>query len=379
MTTAKKIITGFCFLGLLLGLSACKKPVQQAQFYIFGTLVDITLADIEKERADKIFAEVQQQLQQMHNDWHPWEPGMLVDINRAFAQGICAPLDEKTRQLIIASQQMEKETDGKFNAGIGGFIDLWGFHTSEFPIHASPPAATAISRLVALRPSSLSIYFEGDKVCSNNPATQLDFGGIAKGFAVDRVVEKLKTMGVDASIVNAGGDLRAYTRVDHQLWRIAVRHPKRGLIGLIQVTADEAVFTSGNYQRYVENQGQRYAHIIDPHSGWPVADVASVTVLTNNGTQADAAATALMVAGLDDWPELARHLHLDAVLVVDEQGKLYMTPAMQARINLYEPEDESKTGSDNKVAEEIKLKPGEQFKANARDKKKSQWEVEIIE
>jgi len=356
-------------LAFVLALTACQKPIEQAQFYIFGTLVDITLSDIEKDRAQEVFAEVQHDLQQMHNDWHPWEPGMLVDINRAFTQGRCAAFDPQLKYLIEASQDMEQLTGGSFNAGIGGLIDLWGFHTSEYPILAPPPASDEISVLTAQRPSTQSIYFEADTVCSSNPATQLDFGGIAKGYAVDLIVGKLQRMGVDAAIVNAGGDLRAYSNPDHQYWRIAVRHPQQGLIGLIEVDQDEAVFTSGNYQRYVEYEGQRYAHILDPKSGWPVADVVSVTVLGNNGLRADAAATALMVAGMDGWFQLSKTLQLDAVLVVDEYGKLYMTPAMQARLILYEPEDD---GEDGEAADAVP-------EQNSDKAEESFWDIEIVE
>lgn len=350
------------FLALIWTLSACQKPVEHAQFYIFGTLVDITLADVDKVEAQLILAEVQQDLQQMHNNWHPWEPGMLVDINWAFTQGRCAPLDQKLKQLIVASQTLEQQTNGSFNAGIGGLIALWGFHTSDYPIHTPPPSAAVINEWLQYQPSTQSVYFQGDSVCSSNPATQLDFGGIAKGYAVDLIVDKLKAAGVGAAIVNTGGDLRAYSELERHYWRIAVRHPLQGLIGLIEISTDDAVFTSGNYQRYIEHQGQRYAHILDPRSGRPVSDIVSVTVLASSGLQADAAATALMVAGLKGWHELSKSLQLEAVLVVDEAGKLYMTSAMQARLVLYEPDEDS--AEDETDGTEKTLNSG--------------WQVEIV-
>ncbi|MCF6263094.1 MAG: FAD:protein FMN transferase [Xanthomonadales bacterium] len=351
---------------LICSLSACQKPVEHAQFYVFGTLVDITLADVDKAQAQQILAQVQQDLQQMHNDWHPWKAGMLVGINRAFSQGRCAPLDQKLKQLIIASQKLERQTGGNFNAGIGGLVALWGFHTSDYPIQTPPPSAVAIDEWLQYQPSTQSVYFQGDSVCSSNPATQLDFGGIAKGYAVDLIVDKLKAAGVAAAIVNTGGDLRAYSEVERQYWHIAVRHPQQGLIGLIEITADDAVFTSGNYQRYVEHQGQRYAHILDPRSGRPVSDIVAVTVLAASGLQADAAATALMVSGLQGWLELSKDLQLEAVLVVDEAGKLYMTSAMEARLALYEHDDEDpQNGAD--------AKPSTEKSTNGS------WEIEIVE
>ncbi len=326
---------------ILLSLSACKKSVEKAQFLIFGTLVDITLIDVDKARSTEIFAQVQQNLQSMHRDWHPWEPSMLMTINLAFTEGECAPYDQRLRTLIETSRSTEKLTGGYFNAGIGGLVGLWGFHTSDYPILTPPPTASEIEALVSQRPSMSDIYFTDEQVCSNNPATQLDFGGIAKGYAVDLVSEQLQQLGVTAAIVNTGGDLRAYSHKDGFIWRIAVRHPEQGLIGLIEVAQDEAVFTSGNYQRFVEFEGKRFAHILDPRTGWPVTELSSVTVLAKTGIEADSAATALMVAGLQGWRELANALQFEAVLLVTASGKLYMTPAMEQRLELYMEDDDS--------------------------------------
>jgi thiamine biosynthesis lipoprotein len=104
----------------------------------------------------------------------------------------------------------------------------------------------------------------------------------------------------------------------------------------VEVRDNEAIFTSGNYARFRQDATQRYAHILDPRTGWPTKDIASVTVISNEGLLADAAATALVVAGLDDWPAVAKALNLDQVAVVDESGTVFLTTAMQRRINLSE-------------------------------------------
>ncbi len=91
--------------------------------------------------------------------------------------------------------------------------------------------------------------------------------------------------------------------------------------------------TSGNYERYREYEGIRYAHIIDPRNGYPVAHVASATVISRNGGLADAAATALSVAGPESWQRIARQLSVTEVMLVDETGRVFLTPAMQARIH----------------------------------------------
>ena len=111
--------------------------------------------------------------------------------------------------------------------------------------------------------------------------------------------------------------------------------------GYIEVLGDEVIFTSGNYERFREDQTERYPHIIDPSTGWPAKDIASVTIITDDGLLADAAATALVVAGLDEWSEVARALGLNQVAIVDESGTIYLTPQMQQRIHF--SDDEHKT------------------------------------
>ena len=135
-------------------------------------------------------------------------------------------------------------------------------------------------------------------------------------------------MGIDNAIVNAGGDLRAMGTHGDRPWRVAVRKPGGGMVGSVQVRGDEAIFTSGNYERFRQDQTQRYPHILDPATGWPASDIASVTIITDEGILADAAATALVVAGLDEWADVARALKLQQVAIVDEDGAVFMTVEM---------------------------------------------------
>ena len=115
-----------------------------------------------------------------------------------------------------------------------------------------------------------------------------------------------------------------------------MRAPSGGIIGSLETGADEAVFTSGNYERFREENETRYPHILDPRTGWPVSDVASVTVVTSEGLLADAAATAITVAGLEDWAVVARELGLDQVMLVDGEGRVYLTRRMNERLELAE-------------------------------------------
>ena len=332
MFSLRQAIIVLCCMALVL-LAGCQRNEEQsAELFVFGTIVEIKLWGASQDEASNAFTELQQMFQGMHRDWHAWEPGRLMDINAAFASGQSATADEDIIAMIRQSQLVEKASGGRFNPAIGALIRLWGFHTSDYPIVGPPPSQAQISAVMDHHPSSDDIHINGLELLSDNPAVQLDFGGIAKGYAVDLTIARLRELGISNAIVNAGGDLRAMGSHGDRPWRVAVRKPGGGNIGTIEVRGDEAIFTSGNYERFRQDKTERYPHIIDPTTGWPAKDIASVTVITSEGLLADAAATALVVAGLEAWPQVARELDLDRIAVVDESGRVYLTAELEKRI-----------------------------------------------
>jgi thiamine biosynthesis lipoprotein len=314
-------------------LAACERDTEHsAELFVFGTIIEVKLWGATTGEASAAFSELQKMFQQMHRDWHAWEPGRLTQINQAFSQGQAATADADIVAMVRRSQQLEGATGGRFNPAIGALISLWGFHTSEYPIVGPPPSQEKINTLLELKPSSQDIHINGLELSSDNPAVQLDLGGIAKGYAVDITIRRLREMGITNAIVNAGGDLRAMGNHGKRPWRVAVKQPGGGLIGSLQVLGDEAIFTSGNYERFRQDEMERYPHILDPGTGWPAEDIASVTIITMEGVLADAAATALVVAGRDGWPDVARALGLPHIAVIDEFGTVYLTREMEQRI-----------------------------------------------
>jgi thiamine biosynthesis lipoprotein len=196
-------------------------------------------------------------------------------------------------------------------------------------------------------PSVDDLWFEEGKLYSKNPHVALDFGAFAKGYGVDRAIERLRSFGIENAIINAGGDLRVIGSKSGKPWRVGVRHPqgKDSILATIEAMGDESIYTSGNYERYNEYQGVRYTHILDPRTAMPVKGVTSVTVIDQDGGLADAAATAIVVAGVKDWHRIARQLGIKYVMLVDDAGVIYMNPAMQQRV-IFESEPEQLQISD---------------------------------
>ncbi len=222
----------FWLLFCLFLLAGCQRYGEQnAQLFVFGTVVEVKLYDVSPEKANQAFGELQAMFNDMHRDWHAWEPGLLVDINQAFSDGQTATANPDIVTMVRRSQDIEAATGGRFNPAIGALIRLWGFHTSDYPVIGPPPTQQQIDDLLSKHPSSLDIHINGLEMRSDNPVAQLDFGGIAKGHAVDLTIERLKELGIENAIVNAGGDLRAMGDHGNRPWRVAVRKPGGGSIG----------------------------------------------------------------------------------------------------------------------------------------------------
>ena len=167
---------------------------------------------------------------------------------------------------------------------------------------------------------------------SKNSHAKLGFGGFVKGFAVDDAIASLQKLGINNALVNIGGDLRAIGMPGKRPWVIGIRHPRQdGMIASIPLQHGESVFTSGDYERFFEFKGSRYPHILDPRTGWPADQAISVTVLHDNASIADAAATALFIAG-DNWPNVAKKMGILHVMLIKPNGDIELSPKMYQRI-----------------------------------------------
>jgi len=323
----------FTFLIILLLTGCGRQPIYQQQFYVFGTLVGVSIWGAPTEEANQAAKAIAHDFQTMHQNWHAWQPSPLTELNQAIATGQSWTLKEQSLlPLLTQAQLFYQQSEGLFNPAIGQLIELWGFHQDEFP-PAPPPALEKIADLVALAPNMSDIVIEGEQISAKNPAVQLDFGAFAKGYAVDLAIEKFRQLGIENAIINVGGNLKAIGQKGENPWWIGVRHPSgEGVLAAIAINGEESVITSGTYERFREYDGKRYSHLIDPRTGEPVTTLTSVTVIDQSGARADAAATALIVAGLADWHRIALQMKLKYVMLVDDAGTVYVNPAMAERV-----------------------------------------------
>ncbi len=327
-----------CLLLLLAACGAGQPPARQARLYVFGTLVDIRAADADPAAFADAVADIARDFQRMHREWHAWAgDGELVRLNRALAAGRPFVASDFLLPLLRRGQRYQRLSEGLFNPAIGRLLALWGFQQDEPPA-GPPPAADAIRALLAARPGMDDLVIDGHTVRSRNRAVQLDLGGYAKGYALHFALRRLQRAGIGAALVNAGGDLCLSGHPPGRPWRIGIRRPQGpGALAALRLDGPDCVLTSGTYERYRSYRGRRYAHILDPRSGRPVHHLVSVTVVHPDGALADAAATALTVAGPRRWPQIARRMGVRRVLVVDEAGRVQLTPAMARILRWQDP------------------------------------------
>lgn len=228
-----------------------------------------------------------------------------------------ATLSDDTITLLQRAKDISAATNGLFACTIEPIMEAWGFTSGSYTV---PNSATLQTLLTHVDDTQIRI--------NGNTATipadvKVDLGGIAKGFTSDRVMTIFAENGVESGIISLGGNVQALgTKPDGSLWRVGIQDPadKNNIIATLEI-ADKAVITSGGYQRYFEQDGITYHHIIDPRTGQPAdSGLSSVTIVSDDGTLADGLSTALFIMGKDAALEFWRNHRdeFDAVLVDDE-------------------------------------------------------------
>lgn len=237
-------------------------------------------------------------------------------------------LSEDSRILLERALEIYGETGGLFDPTVYPLMQLWGFPTGEYHV----PTDTELKETLSLVDAS-GIRYDGATVTLGE-GQKIDFGGIAKGYTSARIMEIFRTHGIRSGFVSLGGNVQTIGRKpDGTRWQIGIQDPDRPQGGVLAVVEaeDQAVITSGGYERYFEEDGNTYIHIIDPRNGYPVdGDLKSVTIVSGDGTLADALSTSLYIMGYDGAVEYwkAHSEEFDMVLITD-QDRLCVTEGLQ--------------------------------------------------
>lgn len=320
------LVVGIVLAGLF--LRSEPKPVEKSAF-LMGTLVRVRAFGPEAKEA---VPEALGQLAGLEELFSTnIESSDVSRINRAGREGVV--VSPETEVLVGEALRFADLTDGAFDPTVGPLVRLWGIGTER----ARVPERTEIEAALAGVDRQGVRIVEGGRI-SLAPGQGIDLGGIAKGYAADRLRDRLVAGGVESGLIDLGGNILVFGKAPGgQLWRIGVQDPEepRGdVLGVVELV-EGSVVTSGGYERFFERDGIRYHHILDPVTGAPArSGLLGVTVVSSDSLEGDALSTALFVMGLDRGMELVEGLDGVEALFVTEDGRVILSSGMGGLFSL---------------------------------------------
>lgn len=223
-------------------------------------------------------------------------------------------------EVVLLALQVARETSGAFDITVEPIVSLWGFGPRTAPPRDEIPSDEAISAALArVGYRQLEVRTSPPALRKRRPDVSIDLGGIGKGYAVDQIARLLESHKIKDYLIAVGGELRASgnSTVDRP-WCVGIETPTPGVRRILEHfdLNNSALSTSGDYRNFLEIDGRRYCHEIDPRTGRPiVSSLAAVSVVHSSNAYADAMATALMILGSEEGYELVCRLKLSAVFI----------------------------------------------------------------
>ena len=310
-------------------LSACQSPPKQYHIEGFaqGTYYSIRYYDQQNRN-------LQPQIDSLLDDFNKtasiFDPASIISrINRNEENVV---LNDDFIKIFNIAMEVSRNTDGAFDVTVGQLVNAWGFGTEK----RQSIAQERIDSLL-LCVGYEKVTLQNKQIIKENPCVQLNFNAIAKGYSVDKLGEFLDDLNIEHYLIDIGGEIIAKGHKQGKSWNVGIEQPShqkgedRAIITSIPLN-DMALATSGNYRRYFEENGERYAHTISPQTGYPTKHtLLSATILHSKAVYADAYATAFMVMGTEKaLAFLTQHPEIQAFLVYEQDGTLqtYATEEM---------------------------------------------------
>ncbi len=295
--------------------------VLKRQVMLMGSGFDITIVEKDSVIARERISQVIEEVTRIENLISEWRPGTQIsEVNRnAGVRPVKVDREvfELTRRAIAYSEQSQ----GAFDVSIAALDRIWIFDGSMTALPSEEAIRNSVRnvgyRHIKLDSAACTVYLE-------KAGMKIGFGSIGKGYAADKGRELMQSMGVQGGIVNASGDLSAWgTRPDKKAWRIGISNPFKPykMIKVLKIR-EGSVATSGSYQHYAEIHGKRYAHIINPKSGYPATGLTSVTISGPSAEFANALSTSVMVMGEKEGVRLVRQFPDYDYLMITDKGKI---------------------------------------------------------
>ncbi|MCR4817492.1 MAG: FAD:protein FMN transferase [Fretibacterium sp.] len=338
--TGKRRAAGLVLVALLIALGVggcilwryfCQEVTLSRDSFSMNTVIRLSATGREAETRSAL-DESLALLNRLNDELSLYQEGSALSKINARAGGDALPVSPDVFSAVVKAREMCQLTEGVFNPLIGPITKLWKINQNpdepeafSLPEQASLDAALALTDPAGLELSPAPARGEGGTVRLARRGAALDLGGIAKGYASTKIVELLRARGLSSALINLGGNVHVLGTNGGLLWNIGIRNPlndTKDPIALVLAIGDPerqgvAVVTSGGYERYRIVNGVRYSHFFDPRTGMPVQnDLLSATLITPDGSLADALATTFMIMGSERSIQfLTAHPDLGAVLI----------------------------------------------------------------
>jgi len=289
---------------------------------LMGCRFDITVIASNEAEGNTYIDIAAKEISRIENLISEWDSTTQISEVNRYAGVKPVKVDKEVFDLIVRSIKISELTDGAFDVTWAAMNHIWKFDGSMKRLPTQDEIATAIAKIgyknILLNEKDLTVYLK-------LKGMRLGFGGIGKGYSADKSAALLKSMGVAGGLISASGDITAWGKQpDGRPWMIGITNPfNKDKIFAWFPFEGNSIGTSGDYENFVEFNGVRYTHIIDPRTGWPVHGIASVTIFGPNAELSTALTKAIFVMGKDIGINVIKQLKGIEYVVVDDHGKIY--------------------------------------------------------
>ena len=325
------IITGLLLIFYLVGCTKNETKVKEFEpiaetTFLMGTVAKITIYDEikDKEIFQRIFDRIMDIEQRMTiNEKYP--NSEIIQLNNAAGKDF-VKLKPDTFYILEKAKYYAELSQGKFDFTVGPIVKLWNIGSDDARV---PSTEEIAEKLPLVDYNNLILEKESMSAKLNQAGMVIDLGAIAKGYAADEAVKILKEAGIQHAIVNLGGNIVAINKKpDGSLWRLGLQDPYeiRGNSMGVVLLNDQTMVSSGTYERYFEEDGKRYHHLIDPDTGYPGENgLISVSIITKESVNADALSTGAFLLGLEEGMKLIEELPETEAVFITADKKVYVT------------------------------------------------------
>lgn len=316
------ILVGLLILFIVYG---CGQKFPSKKEFLMDTEVEIILP----QGSEEDFAAAFNEMRRIEKSMDIHDPESEISRVNRLASKKAVQIGKEIFEILEESVEYSALTSGAFDVSIRPLSRLWG---DRGKLKEIPEAREIEEKLPLVNYKNIILDERNQTVEFKKKGMVLDLGAIAKGYALDRAIKVLQGRGIKEALINAGGDIRV---MGERVWKVGLQHPRKEneVLAVIRLK-DQAIATSGDYQRYFIKEGKRYHHIVNPETGYPANECMSATIIGPSAIQTDILATGVFILGPEKGLELIESLKDVEGIIIDAQGKILLSSGLKGRLRV---------------------------------------------